>query len=226
MTHTIYKYENEEDFVLDAVAAIEDQIELMVQKKGLAKVALSAGGSPKAIYEALSKKSLPWEKIEFFLVDERHVPFDSSYSNYRMIRSSLLRHSSQSVLHFFDTTLPPNEAANQYESTLKELGNPLFDLVVLGMGEDGHTASLFPEMAELNEEKRLVLATLAEKQEIKERLTLTFPALLNSEKVIFIIKGKNKGEILEKCLKKDTEISEVPAKKMLEHSHVEFYAFI
>ncbi|MGE5323658.1 MAG: 6-phosphogluconolactonase [Actinomycetota bacterium] len=173
-------------------------------------VALSGGNTPRAVYELLASEyqaALAWEKSFFFFGDERHVPPEDAASNYRMAKESLLSRAPippQNV-HRIQAELDAERAAGQYEETLKaffrlENGElPRFDLVMLGMGEDGHTASLFPGTEALQETARLAVANRVEKLGT-ERITLTLPVLNAAVEVMVIIAGENKAEILNRIV--------------------------
>lgn len=221
---TIYQYKNEADYVLDATQAIEDFILWKLTEKPTISIALSGGNSPKKIYQELSQnKKIDWSKVELFMVDERYVPKDSEQSNFRMIEENLLS-KLPPIKGFYDfnTQIPLEESAEQYDELLEKRGGKLFDLVLLGMGTDGHTASLFPGNEALNE--KIKLATTSKATDGQNRLTLTFPALFSCEKIMFLIRGKEKKETLKKVLSKEKmELDTLPAKMILKHPHVEIY---
>ena len=151
-----YKYTSEADFITDSVAVIEDFIAFELEKKEVVKIALSGGESPRGVYEALGKSAeIDWNRIDLFQVDERYKPDKGNASNLSMIEQSLLgRTPNLRAMHSIDTDLPLNEATQAYDQMLQEQDEPLFDLVILGLGEDGHTASLFPGIPELAETKK------------------------------------------------------------------------
>lgn len=172
-------------------------------------VALSGGTTPEDIYEALSEKDC--SDIEFYQVDERYVPYRDSASNCRMIRETL-----QKPLHYFDTTLPIKDALTKYEQEL-----PLqFDLVILGIGDDGHTASLFPYSPALTEHRR-VAHTESEDSTPKDRLTLTFSPILNSKTILVLL--DNKPEILAELKSPSRLPKTFPALKLLSHPNLHIF---
>lgn len=218
----IYKFNIGNDFVAKASHAIEDFI--VEQGSKPLRIALSGGSSPKAIYEKLAEsKSIDWSKIELFQVDERYVSEDSEDSNAKLIHESLTgKIASLKNFHTFDTSKSIKEALIDYEKRLRKLGKPLFDLVLLGFGNDGHTASLFPHGPELEEVERLVVHS---KSPISpsDRLTLTYPAIMSSRKIIFLIRGANKKDIIQKWLDKDSSEEDIPAKAILDHQDIDIY---
>jgi 6-phosphogluconolactonase len=180
-------------------------------------VALSGGSTPRSIYELLandqktSEKRLPWERIFVFFGDERHVPPTDPESNYRMANESLLSKVPIPEQNIFRVAaeLDANTAALQYEQQLLRFFNldpsqseawPRFDLIMLGMGPDGHTASLFPGSPALQETQRKVVANWVEKFK-SFRITFTFPVLNHAAEVMFTVSGEGKAEILNDVLK-------------------------
>jgi len=177
--------------------------------EGQFSVALSGGSTPRSLYSLLSQnKSLPWDKIYFFFGDERHVPPDSAESNYRMVREALLSKVAIPPANVF--RIPGEDAdakvaAKTYEQTLRQFfkttsdGFPRFDMVLLGMGPDGHTASLFPGIPALQERSRWVVSDWVEKFKT-DRITLTLPVLNNAAAVVFLVSGQDKAATLKEIL--------------------------
>lgn len=173
--------------------------------------ALSGGSTPKPLYELLARPEyeIPWSRVHLFQVDERCVPPDDPQSNYRMIREALLGRISlpQGHFHRMAAERPDRDAASHdYAAELREaLGVPVnewpqLDLIFLGMGDDGHTASLFPASAALNETERAVCPNWIEKLKMW-RLTLTYPLLNAAAQVIFLVSGGQKAGILRDVLR-------------------------
>lgn len=176
-----------------------------VARSGRFTVALAGGNTPRQAYE-LIPTDLPWDKFHVFFGDERPVPPDDAASNYRMARESLLSRVPipDSNVHRICAELEPETAAQLYEDQLRECfpGEviPRFDLVLLGMGTDGHTASLFPETGALRERKRLVVANWVEKLN-QSRITLTIPVLNAATRVVFLVAGDDKATVLKRVLR-------------------------
>jgi 6-phosphogluconolactonase len=174
-------------------------------------VALSGGSTPKGLYQHLASlppTSIPWQAICFFWGDERHVPIDHPESNYRMAFETLLSkvHARrENIFRIRSEEEDAGDAANAYERTLQtffglEPGEfPRFDLLLLGMGPDGHTASLFPGSSALQERHRLVVANWVEKFQA-HRITLTLPVLNHARNVIFLVSGQEKAPALRQVL--------------------------
>lgn len=219
---SIYKFNIGSDFVSKATHAIET----FIAEKGSKplRIGLSGGSSPKAVYEKLAiSKKIDWSKIELFQVDERYVPRNSEDSNAGMIEESLTsKLANLKRFHSFDTSESIEEAIKSYEKKLAKLDRPLFDLVLLGLGSDGHTASLFPHGPELDEVERLVVSSNSPIG-TKERLSLSFPAIMSSHKIIFLIRGVSKKDVVKKWLEEDLSEEEIPAKVILDHPNVDVY---
>lgn len=181
-----------------------------IAERGRFCVALSGGNTPRGMNAELaaqSKDSLPWDKIFVFFGDERHVPPEDSESNYRMARESLLSKVPipEENVHRILAELPGPAAAVQYEMDMRTFFQapagawPRFDLVFLGLGDDGHTASLFPGSPALKEQSRIVVANWVEKFNAY-RITLTYPVLNHAEQVAFMVSGRSKAQILKAIL--------------------------
>lgn len=177
-----------------------------IQSRGRFCVALSGGSTPRNLYSRIASqfgKSLPWQKIYFFFGDERHVPPDHPESNYRMANEALLSKVPVPAANVFRIRAEQDAetAASEYEQTLRNFFAirvnefPRFDLVLLGVGPDGHTASLFPGSDALNETRRLAVANWVEKFKTF-RITLTFPVLNHAQVVMFLASGADKASIL------------------------------
>jgi 6-phosphogluconolactonase len=174
---------------------------------------LSGGSTPKNTFTILAndesfRAQIPWERIHFFWGDERHVPPDHEESNYRMANEILLSRVPvpRENIHRIKSENPDaGIAAEQYEQELRIFFNlkrgqlPRFDCVLLGIGTDGHTASLFPGTGALHEESRLVVANRVEQFQAY-RITLTLPVLNNADLVMFIVSGKEKATMLKKVI--------------------------
>jgi 6-phosphogluconolactonase len=174
-------------------------------------IALSGGATPRALYVLLASadyaRRIHWPGLHLFWGDERGVPPDHADSNYRMTREALLDHVPilPQNIHRMRGELPPAEAAQDYEHTLraffsdKNLALPQFDLLLLGMGDDGHTASLFPHTAALHEHERWVIENRVDKLDTW-RITLTATALNAAANVWFLITGSGKAAVLHQVL--------------------------
>lgn len=189
-------------------------IEGAVAARGVARIAISGGSSPTPVFALLAdpdrlyRLQIPWDRLRVFWVDERCVPPDSPNSNYGNARKALLDMvplAPEQVVRI-EGEREPDEAAARYEAAIRgqfrlegaEL--PIFDLIHLGMGEDGHTASLFPHTAALNEMGRIAVANFVPQQKLNHRVTLTWPVINAGREVFFLIQGKDKAEPLGRVL--------------------------
>jgi 6-phosphogluconolactonase len=195
-----------------------------VREKGNLCVALSGGSTPKALYGLLISNPVlqamvPWGKIQFFFGDERHVPPDDAESNFRMVTEAMLARApvdAKQVHRIKGENRNAVQAAEEYEEDLRtsfglaEGQLPRFDLVLLGMGPEGHTASLFPGTKALREERRLVVSNWVGKL-YTDRITLTPPVLNNAARVIFMAHGAEKAPALKAVLEGPYEPDQLPA---------------
>jgi 6-phosphogluconolactonase len=178
--------------------------------EGRFRVALSGGSTPRALYALLAsdkfRSRFPWQRVEWFWGDERFVPYDDPESNYRMARETMLAKVPvpPENIHPIPTDGDPEEAARRYEGILERAygsptldpARPFFDVTLLGLGEDGHTASLLLGDKLLDERQRWVAAVLHGRPEI--RITLTYPLLESSRHVAFLVAGKGKAAALRR----------------------------
>jgi len=178
--------------------------------QGRFAVALSGGSTPKSLYSLLASRyaDFPWARTYFFFGDERHVPPTDPESNYRMVNESLLSKvaiPAQNVFRVKAENPDAAAAAADYEAQLRKFFElkpnqfPRFDLIFLGLGPDGHTASLFPDSEGLKETTKLVIANPVEKFKTY-RISFTFPVSNNAGEVIFLASGSDKAEMVREVL--------------------------
>jgi 6-phosphogluconolactonase len=200
------------DFVTDAVNLILAEAKEAIDARGWFVLSLCGGGTPKPVYAGLAEHgvNLPWDKVVLTFGDERTVPPDHADSNYRMVNEVLLSKigiPAENVLRL-KGELPPAEAADAAEAQLDALAARLgvsefnHDLVLLGMGGDGHTASLFPDSPALVITDRRVAANYVEKL-ATNRLTFTYPFLNAARRIVFLINDSSKDSVLQEVLKKE-----------------------
>jgi len=180
-----------------------------ISQRGVFRVSLSGGSTPKRLYELLAKRDLDWDHIEWFWGDERNVPHDHAESNYRMVREALLDHLPAAHVHAYPVPVDPNDPARSarlYEATLKnvfaEQAFPPWDLALLGMGDDAHTASLFPGTAAIDEQEQWFVANHVPKFDAY-RYTLTAPAINSARQRWFLVAGANKQNALAQVWQSD-----------------------
>ena len=189
-----------------------------IDERGRFAVALAGGSTPKATYEALARDyadKLDWSRVHVFFGDERTVPPDHEDSNYRMAQRALLSRVPVGGVHRMRGESPPAEAAAAYEEELRRFFGPgdlpSLDLILLGLGEDGHTASLFPETSALDVADRWVVANPVLKLQTT-RLTLTVPVINTAKAVTFLVAGEGKAGALREILEGDAAPRAYPAK--------------
>jgi len=210
-------YDSPQELAEAAALAFVEGAASAIAERGRFAVALAGGSTPKATYEVLARdhaSDVDWPNVHAFFGDERTVPPDHEDSNYRMAREALLDRVPVGSVHRMRGELPPDEAAISYERELEEFFGgtpPVLDLVMLGIGEDGHTASLFPETPALGVTDRLAVANPVAKMETT-RLTLTAPVLNAAREVRFLVAGAGKAEALAEILDGEADPRAYPAK--------------
>jgi 6-phosphogluconolactonase len=214
-----------------AAAEFVHQVRAALETKGACTVALSGGSTPKGLYGLLAndltwRGQVPWDHLHIFWGDERHVPPDHPDSNYRMANEALLSKVPipPAQVHRIKSEHPEaRQAAEDYEQTLQAFFHlaagqlPRFDLILLGLGPEAHTASLFPGTKALHETRRLVVSTWVGKF-FTERITLTPPVLNNAAGVIFLVSGEDKALALKAVLEGHDEPEQLPA-QLIRPSH-------
>ena len=215
-TFDIQKVEDQEQLACLSSQLISDQIRLGLNHKDNFQMALSGGSTPRKTYELLREEILPWDRVQIMLGDERWVPCDDESSNALMLRQTLLASGPGSQASFYPTPTvefkTPQESAREFSKLIKRIFNndsPCFDLILLGLGEDGHTASLFPGTQSLN--VRNSLATVSTGK-AKERITLTASVISSASKVIFLVSGEGKQTALKRLLDPNESYERTPAK--------------
>jgi 6-phosphogluconolactonase len=220
---TVLVFDTQEQVAQAAAERFVDYSAASIADHGSFTVALAGGSTPRRAYELLGsdefKNRLDWPVVQLFFGDERMVPPDSPESNYRMVNDALLSRVSlppQNV-HRMNGEIAPQESAELYEAELKSFfattAWPRFDLILLGMGDDGHTASLFPGDEALNETAKWVVVT-RHPQSGQARITLTLPVINQAARVVFLVTGKKKAAPLVRILHGDAANEELPARKV------------
>ena len=198
------------------IAIIND----VLSEQGRCSVALSGGSTPGAIYRAMSLpprvNEIDWSKVSFFLGDERWVPHTDNQSNYKMVHESLLLNLPKPGPKMFpvDTSLAtPAASAADYETVIKrELGDkPTFDLMILGLGEDGHCASLFPGTGAVGR-TGVVSFALSHPSDGTQRVTLSAETILVSKKIVFLVKGASKAEMVKRVIEGSDAPEVIPSR--------------
>jgi len=215
-----------DDVALEVARVIEETAGEAIAARGRFHLALSGGRTPEAAYRHLAamaaETGLDWTKVDLYWSDERMVPPDSADSNFAMAQRSLISRVNAPAgnIHTYDTSLPTaSDAALAFEDTLKGMsglpqsdGYPVFDLILLGLGDDGHTASLFPGHTEaLTSTAWVVGTTPGVLPPPVDRVTFTLPVLNNARLVLFIVAGENKAAVVKHVLEDHPSVDTAPA---------------
>jgi 6-phosphogluconolactonase len=201
-----------------------------VHDRGECAVALAGGNTPRAVYQALadenSRRIIPWHRLHLFWGDERMVPPAHELSNYRMAHEAMLRHVNVPAgnIHRIKGELSPEEAARDYREEM--LGYfkspaPVFDLILLGLGQDGHTASLFPQTQAVFENSQTAIAVFAPPMK-QWRVTLTLPVINQARRIVFLVAGEAKARIAAEVLRLEKFEVRLPA-SLVQPTHGELH---
>ena len=221
-----------------AAATIVDHISQSLQTRDVYSMALSGGSTPRRLYsllanEAALREQIPWERIHFFWGDERRVPAGHPDSNYLMAYNAMLSKvpiPSTNIHRIHAEDADADVATADYEIEIRrffgiEAGQiPQFNCVLLGMGADGHTASLFPATSALVETKRLVVANWVKKFQ-SHRFTLTLPVFNNAAQILFLVSGEDKADTLKAVLEGDSKTTRFPV-QLIQPAHGEVTWFL
>ncbi len=217
MSRQMHAFENKKALSQATCLAFVALARQTIEERGVFRVALSGGSTPQQLYELLSQTSLPWDRIRWFWGDERCVPHDHPDSNYRMVREALLDPIGAAAETVFPVPVQvddPAATAQQYESTLREQfagqAEPVWDLALQGMGDDAHTASLFPETQAIHETERWFVENWVPKFDAF-RFTLTAPAINSASNIWFLVSGVNKRKALDSVWNEPPQPEQVPS---------------
>ena len=206
-----------------------EQIARAVERRGRAVIALSGGSTPKAVFQCLAghpwRDRVDWTTVHLVWGDERFVPEDDAASNARMTREALLDHVDVPASHVYPIPADPGGAPDEawsrarvaaevYATTLHALyggdrlhdDRPLFDVVMMGLGENGHTASLFPNTPALDERDAWVVPVMTDDTTAPVRITLTYPVLESTHAMVFLVGGKTKHDVAQRVLAGDASL--------------------
>ena len=214
--------ENDDDFVRIGTAILNEQIQSVINERSFCILGLSGGSTSKPIYEALGKeKGTDWSKVWIFLVDDRYIRADDPKSNQFLIRSTLLKHAPipESQIIFPDTSLPLKKCIDLYDRQLADLlkKGPT-DIVTLGMGDDGHIASLFPPLSDGAFGPKNVIHTTTERFDVRDRISVTLPVIKNAEQSVFLLKGEGKKKVWEEMMASSDDERRWPAKVVISNT--------
>lgn len=213
-------WENQESLSIAAAHYFVERCNTNIAETGKFSVALSGGSTPKRLYELLATpafaRNINWKKVQLFWGDERFVPPTDADSNYRMVKEALLDHIKIPVKNIFamPTKGEAKDCARQYEKIIEhELGKKMrVDLTLLGLGDDGHTASLFPGTDILNEKKKYIKEVWVENKQTY-RISFTYRLIDNSREVMFLVSGAAKAPIIKHIFSK-SEKNKYPAQQV------------
>lgn len=205
-----------EQFVRTSAAWISGVITNAIDANGSASVGLSGGSTPKPVYTMLAAdQQVAWQKVTFFLTDERYTPATHEDSNQHMIRSTLLtREAAHAAFLAPRTELLLPHCMQNYSEAIAPIQHP--DLVILGMGDDAHIASLFPPVSPEAFGPETVIHTETDRFAVKDRISVTFPVLLRAEKRVFLITGDAKKKLLRKMQENNEDVSMYPAQYLFD----------
>ena len=216
-------YHDEESFNHSLESNIGYLLSKAIEERGQATFLVSGGRTPKPLYRSLSNRDLFWNQVQIATVDERWVETDDKLSNEQFIRSNLLQNNAKSATfhgmktdakHAIDAVGDINHAYGRFDAP--------FDVTVLGMGLDGHTASLFPRSSDLNESSSLCQSIQMHSEgntEVDERVTLTLSALLESKVIYLLLRGKEKLATYRKAMS-GTDVFEMPIRAILQQNNI------
>ena len=213
-----------------------EMVDEAVDRRGRARIAISGGSTPKAAFELLSDPSQPWrgrmqwEKLEIFWVDERCIPdtsFESNFGNAYRILFSKVKIPPQNLHYARGSEDPVNEVVRYTGEILTFVPfiecYPCFDLLFLGLGNDGHTASIFPGQANLFETSSICTISI-QPETNQKRITLTGKSINNAPTIVFLVFGKNKADIIKSLFSNDPDSYKLPAKKIHQkHGKLSWY---
>jgi 6-phosphogluconolactonase len=213
------------EILADQTALIQRSLELMVEKiqqsvreRGICTIALSGGSTPRPLYEAIAAQNLPWEKIHIFWGDERYVPSHHPDSNEKLARDAWLNRVAIPAENIHPTPTDsgnPQQDAQRYEQQLQQFFQlspgtmPVLDIMLQGMGDDGHTASLFPHTEALQVCDRAIAVG---NKDGSPRITFTIPAINNARCVLFLVAGSGKQNAIEQVFSQTADPQTYPAK--------------
>lgn len=198
---------------IGAAAATEIQSRL-AGTEGPFDLVLSGGSTPRKLHARLAEMDLDWSRVRIWFGDERHVPLDHPESNYRMAEETLLSKVSPAAVFPMFQGGSPEDDARAYAKTLEILGNKPFDVLILGMGPDAHTASLFPGEPSITVTDVPVVASNGHAG-VRERITMTFPRLHQAKETLLLIAGDDKKRPLRQALKDPYDPEKLPIQAIL-----------
>ncbi|WP_258806732.1 6-phosphogluconolactonase [Pseudidiomarina sp. CB1] len=219
MTVAVKKFHHDSDLIDQFSRQLCRELEHAVAERGHAYLVVSGGRTPVPLFERLSKQVLPWPQITIVLADERWLPATDAQSNERLVRQHLLQHQAAAA-NFISLLTDASDAHQAVTAVNQRLADlPRFDVVILGMGEDGHTASLFPCSAELAHALSTAdsVAAVTPTTAPHQRMSLSLARLLDSRHIYFHLSGTNKAAVLEQAMQPEADF---PVSRFLQQQQV------
>ena len=219
------RFDNEDVYLSDMAQAIEGFIEGQLKNRRTVTLALSGAEELIPVYRKLSEsRQIPWGRVVLFLADERYAPLNSKESSFSRISEALVNKvKNLRRFYSYNTKEPIETLVHWYDQTLRLQEQPLFDLVILGLGADGCVAGLYPNENALREKRQLVAQTRPLDLNALDCMTLTFPAILDSQKIIVVAKGQDKSGVVDRWINGNATLDELPVVGLRPHADVEVY---
>jgi 6-phosphogluconolactonase len=224
----IFDCETKKAFLEGASGHLMDAILDTNSEQGIVRLGLSGGSSLVDILTKIqTEHGLPWPQIELYQLDERYVEPNSQDSNQHLIRQIFVDHLEDlKDFQTFKTNYPIEQVVSDYAEVLDSLDGPYFDTTVLGVGPDGHIASLFPDGQYLTHSKKTVIETIAPPEfAVAKRVSLTLESILNSQQIMLVILGQNKAHVLREMLEGPLPATKFPVKFLLAHPRLSIFHY-
>jgi len=226
----ITQFEDIQKLYESAYLSFEESILSHQAHKGNCRIAISGGSTPLELYDKIGKSPvIDWERMEIFQTDERFIENTDKRSNEFQIRKSFGKETIEILekslgIFWLKSDQKVDICLKNYNEILTSLDGVWFDEVILGIGMDGHFASLFPEGNYLKHQENAVISTETTLFEVSQRLSLTIESILNSEKITILLVGSNKSEVLQELVEGKLNATDFPAKFLLSHPNVHILA--
>jgi 6-phosphogluconolactonase len=224
-TPKLHHYEDEKQMISSLNTILLNIAEDAIYNTGIFRIAVAGGTTPMYLYSVISKLSLNWPQVEIFQTDERFVSSDNTLSNQKNIAEAFTEAINKGA-EFQRISIAGNylDSVKSYNHDISMLAEPFFDLVILGVGQDGHIASLFPNQNYLRGDTDWVLATIApEPYQIEQRISLSINTLLSSNNVFVYLTGDEKSGVIEEIFHGNQSAVNYPVKTLLAHPNVEIF---
>lgn len=233
MSAHLHIHESIGELFEQAAAHIVNRVQQVLDHSPACHLALAGGETPRGLYRVLAQEpyrgQVDWQRLHLYFGDERCVGPEHLESNFHMVRESLLESVPipEANIHRIAGELPPEQAADEYARTLRTRlpqvsGLPQFDLILLGMGRDGHTASLFPHTPILDEKVHIVAPVFVERMN-SWRISLTLPVLNNAAEIMMLVTGEKKADVLRHVLQNIPHAEPLPVQQLTNGSRIHWF---